>query len=414
MPKADPVARVRRPPRSSSDDKGLRAAFETAISGFAVLDAHGTIRSTNPALAKMLGVDVAELIGRPLIDYVEGNDRQKAESTFVQLQGTGAAAIRLSLKFQRADGSGVWTDGNIARIDDKKAVGFVVEMQDVSAWRQSEDELVWAQAQLVQQEKMASIGQLAAGVAHEINNPLGYVKSNLGTLANYLRDVLRVIDAYQDAERLAKVDDSAWETVNNVKRGVDLDYVRKDMLDLVAESQEGVRRMEKIVGDLKDFSRTESDEALALADLHRGLESTLNIVYNEVKYKATVEKEYGDLPLVECRLSQLNQVFMNLLVNASQAIAERGVIRLVTGVDGNEVWVDIIDNGVGIAPELMGRIFDPFFTTKPIGSGTGLGLSLSYRIVEEHHGHIEVDSEPGSGTRFRVRLPIRQQPSLTG
>jgi two-component system NtrC family sensor kinase len=149
-----------------------------------------------------------------------------------------------------------------------------------------------------------------------------------------------------------------------------------------------------------------------LADLHRGLESTLNIVYNEIKYKANVVREYGDLPLVECRLSQLNQVFMNLLVNASQAIAERGVIRIVTGVEGAEVWVDIIDDGLGIAPDSMPRIFDPFFTTKPIGSGTGLGLSLSYRIVQQHRGRIEVESEPAKGTRFRVWLPIRQLPNI--
>jgi signal transduction histidine kinase len=257
---------------------------------------------------------------------------------------------------------------------------------------------------------MASIGQLAAGVAHEINNPLGYVHSNLGTLSNYLRDVLRVIEAYEEAEPAETSETPAWVAVRSVKRSVDLEYVRKDMLELVAESQEGIRRMEKIVGDLKDLSRAEPDDDWALADLHRGLESTLNIVNNEIKYKAIVEKEYGDLPRIECRSSQLNQVFMNLLVNASQAIAERGVIRVVTGVQGSEVWVDIIDNGVGIAPELMARIFDPFFTTKPIGTGTGLGLSLSYRIVQRHRGRIEVDSKPGEGTRFRVWLPIRQLP----
>ena len=396
--------------RSSAGDKGLRAAFDTAISGFALLDHQGRICRSNAALANMLAVNVAELTGRFLIDCVATDDREKAKSMLVQLQIPGTEPVRLSLKCWGADGVDVWTDCNIARVDARSAKGFVVEMQDVSAWRQSADELVWAEAQLVQQERMASIGQLAAGVAHEINNPLGYVHSNLGTLSNYLRDVLRVIEAYEEAEPAETSETPAWIAVRSVKRSVDLEYVRKDMLDLVAESQEGVRRMEKIVGDLKDLSRAEPDDDWALADLHRGLDSTLNIVNNEIKYKAIVEKEYGDLPRVECRSSQLNQVFMNLLVNASQAIAERGIIRVVTGVQGSEVWVDIIDNGVGIAPELMARIFDPFFTTKPIGTGTGLGLSLSYRIVQRHRGRIEVDSKPGQGTRFRVWLPIRQLP----
>lgn len=359
----------------------------------------------------MLGVQHGELIGRPLIDCVVDDDRAKTESILVQLQAPACKAIRVSLKCRRADGAHVWGDCNIARIDDGSAEGFVLEMHDVSAWRQSEGELVWAQAQLVQQEKMASIGQLAAGVAHEINNPLGYVHSNLGTLANYLRDVLRVMDAYQEAEHAGSLESPAWATLRDVKAGVDLDYLRKDILDLVEESQEGVRRMEKIVGDLKDFSRTEPDENWGLADLRHGLESTLNIVNNEIKYKATVEKAYGNLPLIECRSSQLNQVFMNLLVNASQSIVDNGVIRVATGVEGSEVWVDITDNGMGIEPELLARIFDPFFTTKPVGTGTGLGLALSYRIVQAHRGRIEVDSEPGRGTRFRVWLPIRQQPA---
>jgi two-component system NtrC family sensor kinase len=399
-----------RSPRTSPGDKGLRAAFDTAISGFALLDDQTIIRRCNPALGRMLGTKPIDLAGRLLIDCVSPDDREKAASALSQLRVPGSNPMRLSLKCRRADGLDVWTDCNIARIDDRNAEGFVVAIVDASVSRQSESELVWAHAQLVQQEKMASIGQLAAGVAHEINNPLGYVHSNLGTLSNYLRDILRVIDAYQEVEHAGTSEAPVWAAVRNVKRSIDLEFVRTDMLDLVAESQEGVRRMEKIVGDLKDLSRAEPDDDWALTDLHRGLDSTLNIVNNEIKYKAIVEKEYGDLPRVECRSSQINQVFMNLLVNASQAITERGVIRVATGVEGSEVWIDIIDNGVGIAPELMARIFDPFFTTKPIGTGTGLGLSLSYRIVQRHRGRIEVDSEPGRGTRFRIWLPIRQQP----
>ena len=402
----------RRAPSRSAANEGLRVAFDSAISGFALLDGGGKILRCNPAFETILGIGAKESVGRHLPDCVAADDREKIELMLAQLRIPGWKSVPLALKCRRANGVDVWTNCNIARFNDNDE-GFVVEMQDVSAWRKSNDELVWMQAQLLQQEKMASIGQLAAGVAHEINNPLGYVHSNLGTLANYARDVLRVIDAYQKAEVTDNSGSPAWVAVHNVTRGVDLDYVRTDMLDLVAESQEGVRRVEKIVGDLKDFSRAEPDEDWAMADLHRGLDSTLNIVYNEIKYKAVVEKQYGELPLVECRLSQLNQVFMNLLVNASQAIVGRGVIRVVTGVEGSEVWVDIIDNGAGMKPDVLARIFDPFFTTKAIGAGTGLGLSVSYRIVEGHGGRIEVESEPGRGTRFRVWLPIRQQQTET-
>jgi two-component system, NtrC family, sensor kinase len=394
------------------DAEGLRAAFDSATSGFALLDGEGKIRASNAALARMLDATEAELAGRDLSDRLAPDDRERYRSAFAAMQAPGSEPSRQPVLCRHADGVDTPVDCSISRVDPLEARGFVVEMQDASDWRKSEKELVGVQAQLVQQEKMASLGQLAAGVAHEINNPLGYVHSNLGTLSHYLRDILRVVDAYQEIEDAADSQTSAWTAVRNVKRSVDLEFVRKDVLDLVAESLEGIRRMEKIVGDLKDLSRAEPDDSWSMADLHRGLDSTLNIVNNEIKYKATVKREYGDLPRVECRSSQINQVFMNLLINASQAITDRGVIRVVTGVEGSAVWIDIIDDGVGIAPELLARIFDPFFTTKPIGTGTGLGLALSYKIVQRHRGRIEVDSEPGRGTRVRVWLPIHQQPAM--
>jgi signal transduction histidine kinase len=192
-----------------------------------------------------------------------------------------------------------------------------------------------------------------------------------------------------------------------VKSGIDIDHVRSDVIDLLSESQEGIQRVKKIVQDLKEFSHADSDDKWVFVDLHKGLDSTLNIAKNEFKYKATIEKDYGCLPPVECVMSQINQVFMNILINAGQAITENGIVRIATGVAGDEVWIDISDNGSGIPAESLGRIFDPFFTTKQVGIGTGLGLSLSYSIVEKHGGRIEVESQPGNGARFRVCLPIR-------
>jgi len=266
-----------------------------------------------------------------------------------------------------------------------------------------------AQDQLLQAEKMASIGQLAAGVAHEINNPVGYVSSNIGALERYVNDLLPILDA---CDRLdGSLDGSAPEllALRAAKGKVNLAYLREDLQDLLAESKEGLERVRKIVLDLKTFSHVDQAD-WHISDLHQGLESTLNIVWNELKYKAEVVKEYGALPEIECIPSQLNQVFMNLFVNAAQAIEDHGTITIRTGQEGEQVWVEVSDSGKGIAPEHLNRIFDPFFTTKPVGKGTGLGLSLSYGIVKKHHGAIEVRSELGQGTTFRVRLPVKQPP----
>ncbi len=260
---------------------------------------------------------------------------------------------------------------------------------------------------LLQSEKMASIGQLAAGVAHEINNPIGFVNSNLGTLDRYLKDLVRLVSLYEEMEKSVD-DDAALTQVNALKNKMDLGFLREDMMSLVEESREGILRVKKIVQDLKDFSRADSSDAWQRANLHQGLESTLNVASNEIKYKVEVRREYGDIPEVECLPSQLNQVFMNLLVNAAHAIEEHGIITVCTGCQGDEVWVEFRDTGKGIAPENISKIFDPFFTTKPVGKGTGLGLSLSYGIVQKHHGRIEVSSELSNGTTFKVWLPVNQ------
>lgn len=263
-----------------------------------------------------------------------------------------------------------------------------------------------AQSQLLQSEKLASIGQLAAGVAHEINNPVGYISSNIGSLKHSLDDLLRLIDCYEGAED--KLDDAqALAAVRALKQEIDLDFLKEDLHSLLSESEEGVSRVRQIVQDLKDFSHMDEVE-WQWADLHKGLNSTLNIVNNELKYKAEVVKEYGDLPQVECIISQLNQVFMNLLVNAAHAIEERGLITVRTGTEGKNAWVEIEDTGKGMDAETQKRIFDPFFTTKGVGEGTGLGLSLSYGIIQKHGGSISVESEPGRGTIFRVCIPIEQ------
>ncbi len=264
-----------------------------------------------------------------------------------------------------------------------------------------------AHEQLIQTEKLASIGQLAAGVAHEINNPIGYVHSNLATLVTYTSHLLALIEAYEDAV-VQPSPNSKLAEINEMRRRFDIEFVRTDLPQLLTESQEGVERVRKIVQDLKDFSRSDATDEWIMADLHRGLDSTLNIVWNELKYKARVVKTYGDLPRIECIPSELNQVFLNVLVNAGQAIEQNGVITVTTSLEGAEVCVAIGDDGAGIAENNLPRIFDPFFTTKGVGSGTGLGLSISYGIVKKHGGRIEVSSTPGQGTLFKIYIPVRQ------
>lgn len=253
-----------------------------------------------------------------------------------------------------------------------------------------------AQEAVLKTEKLASIGQLAAGVAHEINNPIAYVKSNLNTLQH---DIFQLLSEIRSRLRGQPMGEGY---------GIDIDEVATEIQELIAESCEGVDRVVKIVRDLKDFSHLDRIDNWVLADLHAGLESTLNIVWNELKYKAHIVKTFGDLPLIECLPSELNQVFMNMLMNAAQALENYGVITVTTERYGDRVRVSIGDDGKGIPEDVLPRIFDPFYTTKIVGEGTGLGLAISYGIVAKHHGTIEVTSVPGQGTLFLIELPIEQ------
>lgn len=259
-------------------------------------------------------------------------------------------------------------------------------------------------SRLLDSEKMASVGQLAAGVAHEINNPIGFVNSNLGTLSEYLDDLFVMLDTYAHAEPLISRDPLAIAAIRSVSVERDIAFVREDAKNLLQESLAGLLRVKNIVQDLKTFSYIDQVE-WNWVDLRVGLESTINIIWHELHQKAELRREFGDTPKVLCNGSQINQVLMNLLMNAAQAIGDHGVIIVRTGAAKGEVWVEVEDDGCGILPEHQLRIFDPFFTTKPVGKGTGLGLSLAWGVAQKHGGRIELDSELGRGSRFRLCLP---------
>ncbi|MBJ6727152.1 PAS domain S-box protein [Geomonas sp. Red875] len=289
--------------------------------------------------------------------------------------------------------------------------GSVITMHDLTEIKRVSDELAAAyeelkatHSQLLQQEKMASIGQLAAGVAHEINNPMGFISSNLGSMAKYLDRMENFLGLQGNALKGCADEATAGELAEARKK-LRVDYILEDARALLAESREGAERVRTIVQNLKSFSRID-DAKVTMVDVNECLESTINIAWNELKYKATLTRDYGEIPQIKGLPQQLNQVFLNLLVNAAHAIEEKGEITVATRQEGDQVLITVRDSGCGIPEEIRHRIFEPFFTTKKVGQGTGLGLSISYDIIKKHQGRIEVESNPGVGTTFTVRLPV--------
>jgi PAS domain S-box-containing protein len=273
--------------------------------------------------------------------------------------------------------------------------------------QQAYDDLKRVQGQLLQQDKMAAVGQLAAGVAHEINNPMGFIISNLGSLGKYVGKMTAYL-AF-DEQLLAGCAPEIRDMAARERQKYKIDHICRDMPDLISESSDGAQRVRKIVQDLKNFSRIDNVE-FVYADINEGLESTISIAWNELKYKTAIIREYGQLPQVWCNPGQLNQVFLNILVNAAHAIEEQGEIRIETRAEEGTVKISISDTGSGIAPENVKRIFDPFFTTKEVGKGTGLGLAIAYDIItNKHNGRIEVRSEVGKGSTFTIALPTKNK-----
>ena len=421
----------------------LRATLESTGNGILVLDWQGQITSMNHLLSSMWGLPETMLLDRndaAVLEFITGQvDEADFEHCRMRLQAL--VDISETEEFFRLRDGRVFECKSRAQYLGAHIVGRVFSFSDITERKRAEEalrdsrdkleervqdrtaelqtanstllaekarqevlikKLEEAHNQLLQSEKMASIGQLAAGVAHEINNPIGFVSSNLGTLQRYVANLLKLLAAYELLE--GSLADSSLQDINQVKKEIDATYLREDIGNLLTESLGGLLRVKRIVQDLKDFSHVDESE-WQKSDLELGLDSTLNVVWNELKYKAKVVKEYRNIPQIECFAPQLNQVFMNLLINAVHSITDQGQITIRTGYDDENVWVEVEDTGKGIKPEHMGRIFEPFFTTKPVGKGTGLGLSLSYGIVHKHGGRIEVKSELDKGSIFRVVLP---------
>ena len=382
-------------------------------SALLVVDAEGRIGFANPSAEKILAGELGSLRGRSVWEWFP-----EAHAEGLHLARTLAEGVRFrgaETLVRRPDGSllpiGI-SCAPLAPADDGPA-GAVAIFQDLSEIKQ-------LQRQVLQTEKMASIGQLAAGIAHEINNPMGFIHANLSQLGEYLDDLGRIWERVGALRKAVHGDPAAarveLDALERCIDEVDADYLLDDFAKAVRESLEGAERIRHIVQDLRAFSHQDTDRSVE-ADLNQALDSTANIVWTMMKHSVVLTKEYRELPPVLCRPMQLKQVFMNLLINAYQAIEARGneagfrgEIRLRTEPWGDGVRITVDDNGAGIAPEHLDRIFDPFFTTKEVGVGTGLGLSTSFSIVRRHGGSLRAESRPGEGTRFELVLPLDGRP----
>lgn len=263
------------------------------------------------------------------------------------------------------------------------------------------------QTMMVHSEKMRSLGELVAGIAHEINNPINFIYGNIMILDNYQKDLITLVEKYTEAQN--ELDEAKQKEINEFKQKIDMDFIKDDINDLIKSCMEGVERTKNIILDLKNFSRMD-EMVFSECNIPKEIDTTLNILNNKIKNRITVHKNYEEnLPKIEAYGGQINQVFMNILDNAQGAIKGTGDIYISAKKDGENIIVSFEDTGCGIAPENINKIFEPFYTTKPVGQGTGLGMSIAYRVIEAHNGKINVASEVGKGTKITITLPINHK-----
>ncbi len=407
--------------------RNLYRVLEQSPATIVITDVDGVIEYVNPKFSQITGYSPEEAIGQN--PRVLKSDEMPKES-YIELWQTISSGKEWRGEFhnKRKDGTFYWEFASISPLcaTDGTITGYLAVKEDITERKNIEAELARtrrelqekhdelekayselknAQLQIFQQEKMASIGQLAAGVAHEINNPMGFISSNLSTLNRYVDRLAQFITAV-DESLLSSIGKGEADKLSALRKKLKIDYLMEDSRQLIAESLDGAGRVRRIVQDLKSFSRIDQSER-ALINLNEALETTINIAWNEIKYVATLNREFGEIPFIKCYPQQLNQVFLNLLVNAAHAVGgTQGSITIRTWSDGELVCVSVADTGCGIPAANLQRIFEPFFTTKEVGKGTGLGLSISYDILHKHGGEIRVDSEEGRGSTFTITLPV--------
>ncbi len=392
-----------------------RMLIENMRDGLGVQDENGILTFVNDSFCRMIGYSKEDLIGYPVQMLHDEKSRNRFNEKITQRRKGVSETYEIEYKSKEGNIIPTIVSAQPIFSADGQYKGSFAVITDTSEIKQAENERRAIESQLLQSDKLASIGQLAAGIAHEINNPTGFVSSNLSTLSDYMKDIHGLIVEYRrlitalggDKDHGESSHYSGFiERIKALEKESDINFILNDISHLIAESYEGTDKIKKIIQDLKDFAHPGEDK-LKYADINKNLDSTLNVVWNELKYKAKVIKDYGDLPDVKCYPQQLNQVFANLLVNAAQAIERQGEIKIITHSVNEHVEVFISDTGSGIPPENLPKIFDPFYTTKEVGKGTGLGLNVSYNIIKKHGGTIDVESTVGAGTTFKICIPVK-------
>jgi two-component system, NtrC family, sensor kinase len=410
-----------------ASEQRFRLISENVVDIIVVLDSQNTCLYTSTSYRDD-GVNRDSILGKSFLTYVHPDDALAVISAFNEVKKSYQYQ-EIFFRFQRSNGDWRIKEATVNALLGDSGVEVLIVMRDVTERvakdkermnlqvelknRNAElekviEEIKQMQRGLIQSEKLASIGQLVAGIAHEINNPLAYVSSNLNRFDEYFHEFVAMEREWRSFGENVR-DETAYreavESIQKHEKDSDIESLVADFEVLMKHTRDGAGRIKRIVEQLRGFTHL-SDDNLAEADLNTALEDTLSIVWNEIKYKATVKKDYGGIPPVVCNIGEIKQVFVNLLVNAAQAIKEKGEITITTGILDSWIFVKIEDTGSGMSPEVMTKIFDPFFTTKPIGKGTGLGLWVTATIIEKHGGKIRVESEPGKGTKMTITLPV--------
>lgn len=400
--------------------------LDTLAEGVYGLDAKYCITFVNRAVQNLLGWSAAEMIGKDALALLhrvkpKGSPFPPGEYPLSWVE-QGGSIFNLEDQLSCKDGTILPVEFSMNPLPDSQSgTAMVVVFRDISERKENHRSLAQAfhdmaeinnsldkaRNQLQQSEKMVAIGQLAAGMAHEINNPIGFIQSNLGTLEKYIHALLSLIEQYDEIEANGSVTADCLAKINGLKKVIDFDFMHEDLTDLLDESRKGIERVRKIVQGLREFSQEGAADEWTWLDIPQSLENVLSVIHNEMAGKCSLLRDYGKTPEVYCLPSQINYVFMSILANAAQAIETHGEITIRTGQADDMVWVEIVDTGSGIAPEVLPRIFEPFFTTKPVGKGSGMGLATAYGIVKAHGGRIDVSSTLGKGSSVVVRLPVK-------